>query len=368
VPAVREEVVRQPAERRVPGVREEVVRPPSERRVPAVREEVVRPPSERRVPAVREEVVRPPSQARMPAAHEPSVHAQRAPQPAQPMQQARGVTSRSTSGMQSAREEPARTPHKPPMPAAQPTVAKTESAQEPASPSLRDRRKPRKLSSALKRLDRELKQLRTQPSSSPVEQQASATPSPGAGQAGAGSQQSYARARVDQLRRMRAATLNQQQQQAQASKAPAPANGQDLLRAAQKELRDQQFARAHDLMRKACEAEPDNQIYSMYCMYAALRANALKQEDVNKLRAMLRDKISDDQHKAFAYNALGHIALAEKKDEAAERFFQKAVELDKNNKDAERYVRIIAVKRKTAAEQEKANKIFGIEIGLKKSQ
>jgi Tfp pilus assembly protein PilF len=169
---------------------------------------------------------------------------------------------------------------------------------------------------------------------------------------------------------MRAATLNQQQQQqqTQASKAPAPVSGQDMLRAAQKELRDQQFARAHDLMRKACESDPENQIYSMYCMYAALRANALKQEDINKLRLMLRDKISDDQHKGFAYYALGHVALVEKKDEAAEKFFMKAVELDKNNKDAERYMRIIGVKRKTAAEQEKSNKIFGIEIGTKKSQ
>jgi cytochrome c-type biogenesis protein CcmH/NrfG len=120
-------------------------------------------------------------------------------------------------------------------------------------------------------------------------------------------------------------------------------------------------------MRKACEAEPDNEIYGMHCMYAALRANALRPEDVNKLRLALRDKVSDDAHKAFAYYALGHVALVEKKDEAAERFFQKAVELDKNNKDAERHLRIIAVRRKTAAEQERSNKIFGIEIGNKKS-
>jgi tetratricopeptide (TPR) repeat protein len=271
--------------------------------------------------------------------------------------------------MQAMREEPAaRAPSKHQAPAAPPVAQAVDLSSTPESPSLRDRRKPRKLSSALKRLDRELKQLR-QPSSSPVEpQQPSGAPSPGAGQAGASSQQSYARARVDQLMRMRAATLNQQQQQTQASKAPVAVNGQDMLRAAQKELRDQQFARAHELMRKACEADPENQIYSMYCMYAALRANALKQDDINKLRLMLRDKISDDQHKGFAYYALGHVALMEKKDDAAEKFFQKAVELDKNNKDAERYARIIAVKRKTAAEQEKANKIFGIEIGPKKGQ
>jgi hypothetical protein len=401
VPAVREEVVRQPSEHRMPAVREEVVRPPSERRMPAAREavrppserrvpvaraEAVRPPPERRVPGVREEVVRPPSerripvareaerpasQRRMPATSEPQVQPPRGAH-ASPAQQARGPTSRSTSGMQAAREEPvaraAIKPQAPATPAARPDspppdVAKPSQPRETAdSPaSLRDRRKPRKLSSALKRLDRELKQLRPQQTSAPVDSQSAA---PGAGQAGAISQASYARARVDQLMRMRAATLNQQTQTAK----PAPVvNGQEMFRGAQKELRDQQFARAHDLMRKACEAEPENQIYSMYCMYAAMRANTLKQEDINKLRLMLREKVSDDTYKPFAFYALGHVALAEKKDEAAEKFFLKAADLDKNNKDAERYVRILAVKRKSAAENEKSNKIFGIEIGPKKS-
>lgn len=363
MPAVREEVVRPPSEHRMPAAREDAARPPPERRTPGVREEVVRPPSERRMPAARQEVARPPSERRLPAAQEPQT-AQRNAQPVQPAQQARGVTSRSTSGMQAVPEQPAvRPPGRPQAPAQAIDLSST-----PDSPSLRDRPKPRKLSSALKRLDRELKHVRPQPSSSPVEpQKPSGAPAAGAGQAGASSQQSYARARVDQLRRMRAATLNQQQQ-AQASKAPVALNGQDMFRSAQKELRDQQFARAHELLRKACESEPENQIYSMYCMYAAFRANVLNKEDINKLRLMLRDKISDDQHKSFAYYALGHIALVEKKDEAAEKFFMKAVELDKNNKDAERYARIIAVKRKTAAEQEKSNKIFGIEIGGKKSQ
>jgi Tfp pilus assembly protein PilF len=119
-------------------------------------------------------------------------------------------------------------------------------------------------------------------------------------------------------------------------------------------------------MRKACEAQPENAVYAMYCMWAALRSNNLPEDGVAKLRATLRDRVSDDQYKKFAYYALGHLSLYEKKEEAAEKFFRRAVELDKNNKDAERHLRIIELRRKTASEQ-RNNKIFGIEIGAKKS-
>ena len=47
----------------------------------------------------------------------------------------------------------------------------------------------------------------------------------------------------------------------------------------------------------------------------------------------------------------------------AEKFSRKAVECDKNNKDAERHLRIIDLRRKTAATEQRSNKIFGIEIG-----
>ena len=122
-------------------------------------------------------------------------------------------------------------------------------------------------------------------------------------------------------------------------------------------------SRAHELFRKACEAEPNNATYSMFSMWAAFRAGVLQGEDIGKLRTELRTKVSDEDHKAFAYYALGHIALHEKKDDAAEKFFRKAVECDRNNKDAERHLRIIDLRRKTAATEQRANKIFGIEIG-----
>jgi len=89
-------------------------------------------------------------------------------------------------------------------------------------------------------------------------------------------------------------------------------------------------------------------------------------EGITKLRATLREMITDDQYKKFAYYALGHLSLAEKREDAAEKFFRKAVELDRNNKDAERHLRVIELRRKSAADEGKSNKIFGIEIGKKK--
>jgi uncharacterized protein HemY len=139
------------------------------------------------------------------------------------------------------------------------------------------------------------------------------------------------------------------------------------FRLGQEALRDQQFGRAFEHLRKACECEPNNEVYAMFCMWASFRANTLQGEGINKLRTALRERVSDDEHKSFAYYALGHISLVEKRDDLAEKFFRKAIELDKHNKDAERHLRIIELRRKTAASEQRANKIFGIEIGIKKS-
>jgi tetratricopeptide (TPR) repeat protein len=145
-----------------------------------------------------------------------------------------------------------------------------------------------------------------------------------------------------------------------------PQGGAELLRQAQEMLREQQFARAHELMLKACEADPDNELYKLYRMWAAFRANALDASELSAFKSVLREKLNDDLLKAFAFYAMGHVLLGDKKDEQAERFFAKAVELDKNNKDAERHLRLIELRRKKAA-VDKGNKIFGIEIGTKKS-
>jgi tetratricopeptide (TPR) repeat protein len=208
----------------------------------------------------------------------------------------------------------------------------------------------RKLSAALQRLDRGLKELRAP--GGPAAPVSIPGPEPAAAAA--------PHAHVEQLLRMRAQNMAQKKTETEATSATT-----DLYRQGQKALRDNEFARAHDLLKRALELSPNDEGYRLQMQWAALRAGVLDEEGLSKLRATLREQVSDEQHKKFAYYALGHLALFEKKDEAAEKFFRKAIELDKNNKDAERHLRIIELRRKSAAEAS-GNKIFGIEIGKKK--
>jgi hypothetical protein len=215
-----------------------------------------------------------------------------------------------------------------------------------------DLRRPRRIGATLERLGRELKQLKA------AGGQVAGAP---AAETDTGPVAKPARANLEQLMRMRKSALNQAKQQAD-SQGSSAKTALDSFRAAQDALRGQQFARAHELMGKASAAEPNNPVYAMHCKWAAFRAKALAEEGVAELRALLRERISDDQHKAFAYYALGHIALEDKKEEAAERFFSKAIELDGENKDAQRHLRILELRRKAGA-QDRGNKLFGIELG-----
>jgi hypothetical protein len=165
------------------------------------------------------------------------------------------------------------------------------------------------------------------------------------------------RANVEHLMRMRRVALDQRK--AQGTEPLLVAKGAaEAFRGGLEALRLQKFPRAHELFSQACAGEPGNSSYTLHCQYAAFRANMLSEEDIAKLRVSLRDKIADADLKAFAYYALGHLALVEKKDDAAEKYFLKATELDKNNKDAERHLRILELRRKHA-EQEKAGTLFG---------
>jgi len=154
-----------------------------------------------------------------------------------------------------------------------------------------------------------------------------------------------------------------QQTRTAAEKRPQAASAADLMRSAQDALREQQFGRAQELLAKACEVEPANDLYKMYRLWAGFRASALQEADVATLRNLVRDKLGDEQLKGFAHYAMGHLMLVEKKDEAAEKFFRKAKELDKNNRDAERHVRLLELRRKSSASDAAGQKIFGIEIG-----
>lgn len=215
-------------------------------------------------------------------------------------------------------------------------------------------RRPRTLGAALQRLDRELKQrqgggasptIAPRPPDAPVGTPTMAPPGSGA------------RVNVENLMRMRRVALDQRKAQDAEQNAAAKV-GTDAFRAGQDALRLQKFPRAHELFGKACASEPGNTTFMLYCQYAAFRANLLSEEDLTKLRLALRDKVGDNDLRGFAYYALGHIALAEKKDDTAEKCFLRATELDKENKDAERHLRILELRRKHA-EQEKSGTLFG---------
>jgi len=363
VPVPREEPETPGSQARMQAVREERVSPASRPHMPVAREAPPRSASHTSMPATREPQGSPAqSSARMPAAKaaspapgsRPNVPAARAESAARGSElrtpTARGESSSTTGrdpGRSSSGQTPDRAASAPHAGSSQSAVAATESQ---IASRLQGRKRPtRKLSTALQRLDRELKQARKHAPEEPAAE-------PAAG--------GHGRAHVDQLIRMRHATMAQKQIE---SRADGSKLGEESFRAGQDALRENKFARAHDLLRKACDTDPNNEVYSMFCLWAALRAGTLQEEGLSKLRTLLRNRVTDDQYKGFAYYALGHVALVEKKDEAAEKFFRRAIELDKNNKDAERHLRVIELRRKTAATEHRGNKIFGIEIGTKKS-
>jgi len=376
---------RQPSSARITVPREDEESAGSGRRASVARQDVVNTGSVARMPAVRAEVsgpqprssgtgvARPPSAPVMPAARERMAQAPE-PRPAsapafEPPRNS-GEVQRSAQARPAQRADSAK--FVPPSREAQPVrvsgpsqasnMASGRTAMRTSGPGAQDailptdRTKPRrKLSAALQRLDRGLKDLRG-PAAAPATPAASPQPDPAAaGPAGS------AHAHVEQLLRMRAQQMVQKKVEVDSGQAAV-----DAHRQGQEALRDHQFARAHELLRRACELAPSDAALRLQMEWAALRAGALDEEGIGKLRGTLRELVNDNDQKKFAYYALGHVALVEKKDDAAEKFFRKAVELDKNNKDAERHLRIIELRRKSAAE-ERGNKIFGIELGKKKS-
>jgi hypothetical protein len=374
---------RQPSSTRMPVPREDADAQGSRARMPVARQDVVHTGSVARMPAVRGDEINP-------APRSPAVGARPASAPMMPAareQPARSPSPRSASApfeaprvstevQRSAQARPAQRADSaqfaPPSRDAQPArvqgsghasnvssgpVAMRVPAPSNPDPILpTDRSKPRrKLSAALQRLDRELKDLRGPAAAAPgAGAPVHAPAQEPAAPAGA------AKAHVEQLLRMRAQQIAQKKSEGETT------NVSDVYRQGQEALRDNQFARAHELLRRACELAPTDQVWQLQMQWAALRAGVLDEEGIAKLRAILRELVSDNDQKKFAYYALGHVALVEKKDDAAEKFFRKAVELDKNNKDAERHLRIIELRRKSASE-DRGNKIFGIEIGKKKS-
>ena len=141
-----------------------------------------------------------------------------------------------------------------------------------------------------------------------------------------------------------------------------------VLRQAQDLLREQHYARAEEQLRELIELEPANELYRTYYLWARHRAQPETDEAQIKALVELAKKLtSDSDHGPFACYVLGHMFLALKKDDLAEKYFRRAHAADKNNKDAERHLLIIERRKQLAAEAEAAanRKIFGITIASK---
>jgi len=133
---------------------------------------------------------------------------------------------------------------------------------------------------------------------------------------------------------------------------------------AQAELKKQAFDKALEHMSKAVAADPENEIFQAYHLWAAVRsASKPDAEKMTTLRGLLRSYVSNEDHKAFALHALGHMAFADGHDDKALKFLRKALEADAKNKDAERYLRI--VERRKGSKTGEPQKIFGIELSAR---
>jgi tetratricopeptide (TPR) repeat protein len=140
------------------------------------------------------------------------------------------------------------------------------------------------------------------------------------------------------------------------------------LRHAQESLRDGQYARAEEQLRALVEQSPNDDVLRAYHMWSQFRASqALDPAQLSKLRDLAKHMISDGEHAGFACYVLAHIYLADKKDEQAEKYFRKAHQLDKTNKDAERHIVILERRKQHANESESGSqrKFLGISIGKK---
>ncbi|HKU44023.1 MAG TPA: hypothetical protein VJR89_37940 [Polyangiales bacterium] len=135
------------------------------------------------------------------------------------------------------------------------------------------------------------------------------------------------------------------------------------LRHAQELLRDVQYARAEEVLRALVEQTPNDDTVRAYHLWAQLRASHnLDAGQLTTLRDLAKKMVSDEDTAGFGCYVLGHLYLADKKDEQAEKYFRKAHQLDKTNKDAERHVVILERRKQQGAEGDAGGqrKIFGI--------
>jgi tetratricopeptide (TPR) repeat protein len=177
----------------------------------------------------------------------------------------------------------------------------------------------------------------------------------------------YAKAHLNEL-------IQRRRQTRQASSELYPGAKRDTareLRQAQDMLRDQHYARAEDILRGLTEFEPSNELFRTLRLWAKFRAQPeLDDAQTGELVDLAKKLIQTPEHGPFACYMLGHLYMAGKKDELAEKYFRRAHTADKTNKDAERHLLILERRKQQAAEAESASnrKIFGIAISSNKQK
>jgi hypothetical protein len=177
----------------------------------------------------------------------------------------------------------------------------------------------------------------------------------------------YAKAHLNELIQRRRHTR-------QASTELYPGGKRDTareLRQAQDMLRDQHYARAEDVLRGLVEFEPNNELFRALHLWTKFRAQPeLDDAQTGELVDLAKKLIQTPEHGPFACYMLGHLYMAAKKDELAEKYFRRAHTADKTNKDAERHLLILERRKQQAAEAETSGnrKIFGIAISSNKQK
>jgi hypothetical protein len=177
----------------------------------------------------------------------------------------------------------------------------------------------------------------------------------------------YAKAHLNEL-------IQRRRQTRQASTELYPGGRRDTareLRQAQDMLRDQHYARAEEVLRGLSEFEPSNELFRTLRLWAKFRAQPeLDDAQLGELVDLAKKLIQTPEHGPFACYMLGHLYMAEKKDELAEKYFRRAHAADKTNKDAERHLLILERRKQQAAEAETSSnrKIFGIAISSNKQK
>lgn len=129
--------------------------------------------------------------------------------------------------------------------------------------------------------------------------------------------------------------------------AQVPRHKQDFTTGV-KEMRESRYKHAYDLIKAAYETEPTNNLYKTYYAYLSfvLDANQKTQAETT-----LKDIIKAKDRLALpdAYLFLGHVVKAgghDKDKQRAHQYFQKALELNPSNHEAEREVRLYEMRHK----------------------